>query len=232
MTNKQRQNAAAILLAAHMLFAFLIITSQMAYALPSPIQFQRSIPFSVFNTVSAMVFAADKPIPPPFEIDIVNQLAYNSTGTKAAVVKFQDATTGSMNALEVKTYNNKAIDVIWTDKITGSSTKIGGLTGETQQNFPKEIVVENQGSSLSIRLADGTSIIDSFVLPSNFKILAVSAYGNEAGVASGGFTTVYIGGLSPTKIVSVNVNTMIPAITAIITIGIVFSVFAKLKKKI
>jgi hypothetical protein len=228
--NKQHQKAAA--LAVYALFAFLAVTSQIAYALPSPILFQRSIPFSVFNTVSATVFTTDKAIPPPFEIDIINQLTYNSSGTKAAVVKFQDATTGSMNALEIKTYNNKAIDIIWTDKTTGSSTKIGGMTAESQQNFPKEIIVENQGSSLNIKLADGTSIIDSFVLPSNFKVLAVSAFGNEAGVASDGFTTVYIGGLSPTKIVSVNVNMMIPAITAIITVGIVFSVFTKLKKKI
>lgn len=229
--NKQQQKAAA-LLAASALFAILTVTSQIAYALPSPILFQRSIPFSVFNTATATVFAADKAIPPPFEIDIVNQLTYNATGTKAAVVKFQDATTGSMNALEIKVYNNKAIDIIWTDKTTGSSTKIGGLASEAQQNFPKEIIVENQGSALTIKLADGTSIIDSFVLPSNFKILAVSAYGNEDGVTSGGFNTVYIGGLSPTKVVSVNVNMMIPAITAIITIGIVFSVFTKLKKKI
>lgn len=230
--NKLPRKKTTTLLAACALFAILTVTSQIAYALPSPIQFQRSIPFSVFNTVSAIVFATDKAIPPPFEIDIINQLTYNSSGTKAAVVKFQDATTGSMNALEIKTYNNKAIDIIWTDKTTGSSTKIGGMTGESQQNFPKEIIVENQGTSLNIKLADGTSIIDSFVLPSNFKILAISAYGNEAGVASGGFTTAYIGGLSPTKIVSVNVNMMIPAITAIITVGIVFSVFTKLKKKI
>jgi len=230
--NNQRQMKAATLLAAYALFAFLAVTLQIAYALPSPIQFQRSIPFSVFNTITATVFTVDKPIAAPFEIDIVNQLTYNSTGTKAAVVKFQDATTGSMNALEIKTYNNKAIDIIWTDKTTGSSTKIGGLASEAQQNFPKEIIVENQGSSLNIKLADGTSIIDSFVLPSNFKILAVSAYGNEASVTTDGFTTVYIGGLSPTKIVSVNVNTMIPAITAIVTIGIVFTIFSKLKKKI
>ncbi|AIC14298.1 hypothetical protein NWT39_00545 [Nitrososphaera viennensis] len=225
-------NRDSIMTAAFVVLVLLTATSQVAYALPSPIQFQRSIPFSVFNTTSATVYTADKPISPPFEIDIVNQLTYNSTGTKAAGVKFQDATTGSMNALEIKTYNNKAIDILWTDKTTGSTTKIGGMAGEEQQSFPKEIIIENQGSSLSIKLADGTVIIDSFVLPSNFKILAVSAFGNEASVASDGFITVYVGGLSPTKMVSVSVNVMVPLLTAIVTIGIVFTLFSKLKNKI
>ncbi|NWG36695.1 hypothetical protein [Nitrososphaera sp.] len=222
----------AILIAAFAVAVFMAATVQSIYALPSPIVFQRSIPFSVFNTTSATIYTADKPISPPFEIDIVNQLTYEATGTKAAVVKFQDATSGPMNALEIKVYNNKAIDILWTDKTTGSSTKIGGMTSEDLQAFPKEIIVENQGSSLDIKLMDGTSIIDSFVLPSNFKIVAVSGYGNEAGVATDGFVTVYVGGLSPTKMVSVSVNVMVPLLTAIVTIGIVFTLFSKLKKKI
>jgi hypothetical protein len=228
--NKQKK--AIALLAALALFSFLAATSQLVYALPSPIQFQRSIAFSTFNTVSATVYTADKPIAAPFEIDIVNQLTYNATGTKAAVLKFQDASTGSMNALEIKTYNNKAIDILWTDKTTGATTKIGGVTGESLQTFPKEIIVENQGSALNIKLADGTMLIESFVLPSTFKIVAVSAFGNEAEVSSNGFITVYIGGLSPTKMVSVSVNTMVPLLTAIVSIGMVFTIFSKLKKKI
>ncbi len=61
-----------IMTAAFVVLVLLTATSQVAYALPSPIQFQRSIPFSVFNTTSATVYTADKPISPPFEIDIVN----------------------------------------------------------------------------------------------------------------------------------------------------------------
>jgi len=232
---QQQQRLAALAIIATIITAAFATAPRLAYALPSPINFQRSIPFNVFNSVSATVYTLDKPADSPFEVNLLNGLTYGDTGaTRGAIVKIQDATSGSMNALEIVMYNTKSIDINWTDRVTGTTTKIGSLNGNTQQNIPKEIVVENLGSALNVKLADGTVIIDNFVLPANFKIVAVSAYGNGAtgGVATAGFVTAYVGGINPTKMVGVSVNALIPMVTAVVVIGLVIGVFGKLTKKI
>jgi len=231
---QQQQRLAAVAIIATIITAA-FAAPRLAYALPSPINFQRSIPFTVFNSASATVYTLESPVASPFEVDLLNGLTYGDTGaTRGAIVKLQDATSGSMNALEIVVYNTKGVDINWTDKITGTTTKIGGLDGSTQQNIAKEIIVENLGSALNVKLADGTKIVDNFVLPANFKIVAVSAYGNGApgGVATAGFVTAYVGGINPTKMVGVSVNTLVPMVTAIVVIGLVIGVFGKLTKKI
>lgn len=212
---------------------FAVLFSQVALALPSPINFQRSVPYTVFNTTSATVYDVTTKTNAPFEISIVNSLAYTTGGANnKAILKFQQAKTGSFNALEIVMYEDKAIDINWSDKVTGTTTKIGGQTSADTTNFPKELLIENTGTVLSIKdVTNDKVIIDQFVLPSDFSIVAVSGYG-EASSVTDGFATVYVGGLNPSKAVNVTTSTMIPAIMAIVMIGVVVGLFAKVKRKI
>ncbi|MEM4323898.1 MAG: hypothetical protein QXK74_08125 [Candidatus Nitrosocaldaceae archaeon] len=205
-----------------------------AFALPSPITFQRSIPYTVFNSTSATVYDVETPTVAPFEIFINNQLTYATTGTKGAIIKFQDAKTGSMNALEIAVYNTKAIDVNWTDKTTGTTTRIATVSGEDMQNIPREIIVENGGTILNIRTSDGKDIVKGFVLPANFKIVAISGYGNDATnpVASNGFVTVYLGGLNPNKSISFSLNSFLPMISAVVAIGLILTLVNRIRNKV
>ncbi|MEM2698349.1 MAG: hypothetical protein QXF17_03390 [Ignisphaera sp.] len=214
------------------LFCSIILLSSQVFAMPSPILFQRSMPFNVFNSTSATVYDTSTPITAPFEIFINNQLTYNSSGTLGAIVKFQDAKTGSMNALEIVIYNTKAVDVNFTDKATGSTTRIATVPGDQMNDIPREIVIENSGSILNIKTADGTAIVKGFVLPADFKIIAVSGYGNTTGVASDGFVTVYIGGLNPSKNISFNMNSFVPLIGAVAAISIILTLVSKIRQKI
>jgi len=99
--------------------AIIVVGVPLAHAMPALVKFQRSIPYTVFNSTSATVYDVDSPITAPFEVYISNNLTYDSTGTKGAIIKIQDAKTGSMNAFEIVVYNTKAMDVNYTDKVTG-----------------------------------------------------------------------------------------------------------------
>lgn len=220
------------------LVAILVVTVPIAQvmAFPNPIYFQRSIAYSVFNTTSATVYDTSSPIKAPFEVYLNNQLTYTTTGTVGAVIKLQSAKTGSMNALEIIIFQTKSVDVNWTDKATGTTTKIGGLDGTTLDKIPREIVIENRGSSLNIRTIDGKDIIKGFVLPEDFTIVAISAYGTMSGgatsVASNGFYTVYIGGLDLNKQFSTSLSSIIPLMGTIIGIGALLAVITKLKSRL
>lgn len=213
-----------------------MLFSQMAFALPSPITFQRSVPFSVFNSASATVYDVTATTKAPFEVSIVDSLTYSvqspTNVNNKSVIKIQSAKTGSMNALEIIQFEDKAIDISWTDKVTGTTTKIGGALAADQNSYAKELLIENTGTTLSIRdITNNKAIIENFVLPSDFSIVAVSAYG-ETDAVTDGFKTVYLGGLNPSKMVSINTNSMIPLVMAIVTIGIVLGVFTKIGKRI
>ncbi|GIU71200.1 MAG: hypothetical protein KatS3mg003_0679 [Candidatus Nitrosocaldaceae archaeon] len=210
----------------------LVISIPLVYALPAPINFQRSITWDVFNSTTATVYELDNPQKAPFEVFLNNRLTYNTTGTKGAIIKLQDATTGSMNALEIIVYNTKAIDINWTDKATGSTTKIGGIDGTELQEIPREITITNSGTSLSVSLADGTLVAEDFVLASDFKIVAISAYGNDVQVAGDGYYTVYIGGLNPAVSVNTSMNSIMPLIVAMVSLWIVLGLVTKLRNRI
>ena len=221
--------ASAVVAVAMMLLA---ISMPLVYALPAPINFQRSITWDVFNTTTPTVYELDSPQNAPFEVFLNNRLTYNTTGTKGAIIKLQDATTGSMNALEIVVYNTKAIDINWTDKATGSTTKIGNIDGTELQEIPREITITNSGTSLSISLADGTLVVEDFVLPTDFKIVAISAYGNDAEVATDSYYTVYVGGLNPAVSVNTSMNSIMPLIVAMVSLGIVLGLVTKLRNRI
>ncbi|MCS6768168.1 MAG: hypothetical protein NZ888_06360 [Candidatus Nitrosocaldus sp.] len=220
----------ASLLCSMLLLSFVIPV----FAMPSPITFQRSIPYTVFNSTSATVYDVQRPTSAPFEIFINNQLKYNTTGTKAAIVKFQDAKTGSMNALEIAVYNTKAIDVNWTDKATGTTTRIATIPGDAMQDIAREIIIENSGTIMNIMTSDGKDVVKGFVLPAEFKIVAISGYGNDATsqVASDGFVTVYLGGLNPSKSVSFSLNAFMPLIVAVAAVGIILTLVNKIRQKV
>ncbi|MEM0029650.1 MAG: hypothetical protein QXN32_01890, partial [Candidatus Nitrosocaldus sp.] len=126
----------------------------------------------------------------------------------------------------------KAVDVNFTDKATGSTTRIATVPGDQMNDIPREIVIENSGSILNIKTADGTAIVKGFVLPADFKIIAVSGYGATTGVASDGFVTVYIGGLNPSKNISFNMNSFVPLIGAVAAISIILTLVSKIRQKI
>lgn len=210
-----------------------LLFSQVAFALPQPITFQRSIPFTVFNSTSATVYDVTTATKAPFEISTVNTLTYTAGGANnKAILKFQSGKTGSFNALEIVQYEDKAIDINWTDKVTGTTTKIGGIASSDQENFAKELLIENTGTILKITdITNNKVLISDFVLPSDFSMVAVSAYG-EASAVTAGFNTVYLGGLNPSKAMTTNTNSMMPLVIGILSAGLVLGVFAKLGKKI
>jgi hypothetical protein len=216
-----------------LLAVLLVLAIPLAYALPSPIKFQRSIPYTVFNTTSATVYEVESPITAPFEINIVNSLTYSSTGTKGAIIKIQDAKTGSMNAFEIIVYNTKAIDINYTDKATGTTTRVATVAGSDNDKIPREILIENLGTSMNVYdLTNNKQVMKDFVLPHTFNIVAISAYGNATEVATDGYVTVYAGGLNPSKNVAVSFNSFLPLIGAIVGISIVIAVINKLKSKV
>jgi hypothetical protein len=218
-----------------LLAVLLVLAIPLAYALPSPIKFQRSIPYTVFNTTSATVYDVESPITAPFEINIVNSLTYSSTGTKGAIIKIQDAKTGSMNAFEIIVYNTKAIDINYTDKATGTTTRVATVAGSDNDKIPREILIENSGTSINVYdLTNNKHIMKDFVLPNTFNIVAISAYGNSSteSVATDGYVTVYAGGLNPSKSVAVSFNSFLPLIGAVVGISVVLAVINKLKSKV
>ncbi|GIU71955.1 MAG: hypothetical protein KatS3mg003_1434 [Candidatus Nitrosocaldaceae archaeon] len=212
----------------------LMLSAPIAFALPAPINFQRSITWDVFNSTTATVYELDNPQNAPFEVFLNNRLTYGDTGTLGAIIKLQDATTGSMNALEIIVYNTKAIDINWTDKETSSTTKIGGIDGTELQEIPREITITNSGTSLSVSLGDGTLVVEDFVLPSDFKIVAVSAYGNDSvnQVATDGYYTVYIGGLNPAVSVNASMNSLMPIIIALASMTILVGLVVRLRNRL
>ena len=225
-----KKKALALLMA-----VFVVTAVPVAYAFPAPVKFQRSIPYTVFNTTSATVYDVESPITAPFEILIVNSLTYDSTGTKGAIIKIQDAKTGSMNAFEIVVYNTKAVDVNYTDKVTGTTTRIATVAGTDNDKIPREISIENTGTAVSIYdLSNNKQIMKDFVLPTSFNIIAVSAYGNDATstVATDGYVTVYAGGLNPSKNVAVSMNSFIPIIGAVVGLSVILAVVNKLKRRV
>lgn len=220
-------------LAIFSIVASVLLTSQVAFALPQPIIFQRSIPYTVFNSTSATVYDVTTATKAPFEISTVNTLTYTAGGSNnKAIMKFQGGKTGSYNAIEIVQYEDKAIDINWSDKVTGTTTKIGGIAASDQENFAKELLIENTGTTLKITdITNNKVLISDFVLPSDFSIVAVSGYG-EASSVTDGYITAYIGGLNPSKAVTTNTNTMMPLIMGIVSIGVVMAVFTKLGKKL
>ncbi|AIF83863.1 hypothetical protein NTE_01802 [Candidatus Nitrososphaera evergladensis SR1] len=210
-----------------------VLFSQNAFALPQPITFQRSIPYTVFNSTSATVYDVTTATKAPFEISTVNTLTYTAGGANnKAILKFQSGKTGSFNALEIVQYEGKAIDINWSDKVTGTTTKIGGIAAADQETFAKELLIENTGSTLKITdITNNKVLISDFVLPSDFSLVAVSAYG-ETGAVTGGYNTVYLGGMNLSKAASVNTNSMMPLIMAIVMISVVVGVMAKIKNRI
>jgi|GEM_PF-3329572 len=212
---------------------FVLTAVPAAYAFPAPVKFQRSIPYTVFNSTSATVYDVESPITAPFEILIVNSLTYDTAGTKGAIIKIQDAKTGSMNAFEIVVYNTKAIDVNYTDKVTGTTTRIATVAGTDNDKIPREISIENTGTAVSIYdLTNNKQIMKDFVLPTSFNIVAVSAYGNGTEVATDGYVTVYAGGLNPSKNVAVSMNSFIPVIGAVVGLSVILAVVNKLKRRV
>ncbi len=140
-----------------------------------------------------------------------------------------------MNAFEIIIYNTKAIDVNYTDKTTGSTTRVATVAGSDNDKIPRELIIENGGTSISIfDITNNKQVMKDFVLPTTFNIVAVSAYGNSSteAVATDGFMTVYAGGLNPSKSVAISMNSFIPIIGAVVGLSVILAVVNKLRKRV
>jgi hypothetical protein len=202
-----------------------------AFALPSPLNYQVSVPFNPFYKTAPTWYSVSKQTPVPWQCEIINNLMYNMTGTKGASIRLTTEQSTTTEAITLTFYNNGILDIVYTDGVSGASNKIGEGTWTTGK--PIYVVVNQQGKLYVYN--ETKYFIRDFTLPP-FTVKEIGVSGNiDSGegknyVATGGYITIYLGGVVTVQESLDLLFEVLPVVILVLVVGIVVSRIKELGK--
>jgi spermidine/putrescine-binding protein len=203
-----------------------ILTLILAVSLPVYASCVRSIPYTTFNNSTFKPYPLDKNYTKGFYAEIVNNLVYNTTTNKAAIVRLHfGESSGSGAYLELSYWGNKELHIWYND---GTSSIEIGVSYWESGNTTKVYVSED--GVLSVKDYKGNYAVKNYGIGA-VTLYYVGGHGETtAKIANSGYVTVEVSDYASSGDASGATETVLTWLPLIITFAMLGVVLGMIKK--